>query len=91
MATCGNESGRLQAMKRLEPLAPVPEEPFVTPEPVAVEPVVAMEPVVSKRRNNSLHGCGDRGLGEWPFGVFFEVHFSTESRVFFSGTGKNHK
>jgi len=45
--------GRLQAMKRLEPLAPVPEEPFVTPEPVAVEPVVAMEPVVSKRRNNS--------------------------------------
>lgn len=50
-------------MKRLEPLAPVPEEPFVTPEPVAVEPVVAMEPVVSKRRNNSLRGCGDRGVG----------------------------
>lgn len=50
-------------MKRLEPLAPVPEEPFVTPEPVVVEPVVAMEPVVSKRRNNSLRGCGDRGVG----------------------------
>ena len=67
-------------MKRLEPLASVPEEPFVTPEPVAVEPVAAMEPVVSKRRNHSLHGCG-WGLGEWPCEFsWFSVFFLTKSK-----------